>query len=92
MDSDVIRPLYDTENGGPARAFECLLLNWVRPGVKGGKHCGVVTRTLRGMRSHQLYSHAFKPQAKIPFSGKDEQWDSQSQSRKRQRMDIGMKA
>lgn len=75
MESEIIRELFDTANGGPARAFECLLPNWVRGGVRMGKPCGAICRTLRGMRSHQLAVHTFKPQMSIPLNGTEERDD-----------------
>ena len=63
MTSETIRALSDMANGGPARAFECLLPDFRT--CKPDKLCGFVSRTLRGMRSHQRSVHGFRPQAKL---------------------------
>lgn len=60
MNSSTIRWLIDAENGGPPRAYECLIFV-----ARKEKHCGAVTRTIRGMRSHQRSVHAFDPQPKL---------------------------
>lgn len=74
MTSSTIRWLVDAENGGPPRAYECLL---TMPGFTGNdyedpereveKHwvCGKVTRTLSGMRVHQKIIHFFEPQSNL---------------------------
>jgi hypothetical protein len=58
VNQDTVRWLVDVENGGPPRAFECLL-----PNETGC--CGKITRTLSGMKAHQRTVHAFVPQADL---------------------------
>ena len=60
--SEIMRFLYDPLIGGPPRAFECKLEN-----RKKAKPCGFVSRTLRGMRVHQLRVHSFVPQSELPI-------------------------
>lgn len=82
-DSSIVRPLYDTLNGGPPKAFECL-----RPTPQSEQShyayeitsyhpCGKVTRTERGMRMHLKYVHNFEAQQCL-FST-DNQISSQSE-------------
>ena len=61
MDPETVRKLYDTLNGGPPHAFECLL------SVSGVpyKLCGAVCKTQRGIRTHQWLVHRFKPQKQL---------------------------
>lgn len=63
MNSSTIRWLIDAENGGPPRAYECLLVTGL--GYSSDLVCGKVTRTLSGMRSHQRSVHSFEPQEKL---------------------------
>jgi hypothetical protein len=75
-----VRCLYDLANGGPPRAFECLLiygkgLNDVSHAMQearqyfmlreGFRPCGAVTRTLRGMKSHLWLVHKFVAQGEL---------------------------
>jgi len=70
--SETITYLYDPLVSGPPRAYECKIETpAVRAGVKGTDTCGMVTRTLSGMRSHQRSVHGFVPQAKLPILGKE---------------------
>lgn len=62
MNSSTIRWLFDSENGGPPRAYECLLGD---SRTSKPRTCGAVTRTIRGMRSHQRSVHSFEPQEKL---------------------------
>lgn len=64
--SSIVRPLYDTLNGGPPKAFECLI---PKPGAEHWHHdtmtydpCGKITRTERGMRMHLKLVHHFEAQ------------------------------
>jgi hypothetical protein len=56
VNSETIRCLIDALNGGPPRAFECLMSEGF---------CGKVTRTLSGMKAHQRTVHKFVPQAEL---------------------------
>lgn len=60
MSTELIRWLFDMQNGGSPRAFECLIFV-----ARKEKHCGAVTRTIRGMHSHQRSVHSFEPQEKL---------------------------
>lgn len=66
----IYRPLYDTENGGPPRAFECLMFKGetakYTPLLENRNPCGHVTRTERGMKTHLTVVHGFKAQLDIP--------------------------
>lgn len=69
-DSEVMRPLYDTsgsDRAGPS-AWRCLFdtAEWGLR-TKQGDCCKKVTRTLAGMKMHQLYCHGFRPQKEIEF-------------------------
>jgi hypothetical protein len=55
LDSEIILSLYDTQNGGPPRAFECKICI-TKPKV---------TRTLHGMVQHLLKYHSIKIQLDI---------------------------
>lgn len=72
IQSETIRFLFDPLVGGPPRAFECRLDVDVEEECPcGGEQvCGKITKTLRGMRTHQLLVHGFKPQSEI-FSEKE---------------------
>lgn len=73
MTSETIRWLVDAADGGPPRAFECKLAD----GKPSGKACGAVTRTLRGMRSHQRSVHGFRAQKalfEVPVKQAKERW------------------
>lgn len=65
LDSELIRPLFDTIHGGPPVAFECQLCRRVR-GYPGNLS-GFVCRTLRGMRLHQTSIHGVTIQGKLPL-------------------------
>lgn len=68
MKSDTVRWLIDAENGGPPKAFLCILAGSSKtnePTVAEFYPCGVVTRTLRGMHSHQRSVHGFKAQKEL---------------------------
>jgi hypothetical protein len=67
--SDIIRFLFDPLTGGPPRAFECTLVTGL--GYSSEKVCGLVTRTLSGMRAHQRIVHDFTPQSKLPLTRKE---------------------
>lgn len=54
-----IRPLMDIVDGGPPKAWYCLLAGDIRD------RCGKITKTLDGMRKHQEQVHGYTPQAEI---------------------------
>ena len=58
--SETSRPLYDTIEGGPPRAFECRL-------KENGRVCGRILPTLKGLWSHQVQKHKFKAQGELFF-------------------------
>ena len=78
-DSQIVRPLYDTLNGGPPRAFACQywevsqgqgpVSGWGPPFPRDsdGSYyiCGKITRTERGMRQHLARVHNFEPQGDL---------------------------
>jgi hypothetical protein len=57
LDSDTARPLFDMNEGGRARAFECRLC------IAKGKR--MVTLSVKGMRRHQAVVHKIELQAKM---------------------------
>lgn len=74
LDSDLIRPLYDVHDGGPPRGYQCLvscpcgqILVPKYDHVHGD--CLRVTRTLRGMISHQRIVHGITQQPEFNYFG-----------------------
>ena len=70
LDSDTIRPLYDVQDGGPPRGYECRIGSWTNSTFhdQTGVHsCARVTRTLRGMWTHQRIAHGIVPQPNLQF-------------------------
>lgn len=61
-DSEICRPLYDTLNGGPPRAFECLIPCDTDDAIPRVFSCGKVCRTERGMKMHLKLVHHFEAQ------------------------------
>ena len=64
VENEYVRPLYDPVNGGPPRAFKCLLAKdaGVRGRVLVMEWCNKVTRTEIGMKAHLKRVHCFEEQ------------------------------
>lgn len=69
LENDYARPLVDFENGGPPKAFECLMSIRYKNselhkilGRSEHHHCGKITRTERGMRMHLKTVHNWEEQ------------------------------
>ena len=54
--------LYDTKNGGGARAFQCRIKDHEQCGPECHWHCNRVCRTERGMWSHLRQAHGIERQ------------------------------
>lgn len=69
LENDYARPLFDLKDGGPPRAFLCLIqVEWQNAklheilGRSSMHRCGKITRTESGMRAHLKKVHNWEEQ------------------------------
>lgn len=59
------QPLYDTEHGGGAKAWICLIPVDTDDYIPQVHSCGKITRTLKGMTMHHKRVHNFEEQGQL---------------------------